>query len=157
MTTAVRAPNEIETIVKQESQEKCIQSISFFLPPKRRSRQLNSLPYNYSVEKGRRKNLHIAHQHLSGSKCCTNADCLHRGHSGYTSDQHNPTSYHWGSINTLLRHHSLMQLQQNTCPQPVAVGSFILSRQSVHFLPESPLINLITFSSSRSYFGPLRP
>ena len=37
---------------------------------------------------------------------------------------------------TLLLHHSVIQLQQNKCPQGVAVLSWSRSKHSVHLMPE---------------------
>ena len=52
---------------------------------------------------------------LNGSTCCPKTACLQSGHSGFSSTQSN------------------IHVQQNTCPHVVTLGSFIGSRQSVHF------------------------
>lgn len=46
-----------------------------------------------------------------------------------------------------------MQVQQNICPHVVALGSFISSRQSVHFRSCFPCIHPIIVASFRSYLG----
>ena len=56
-----------------------------------------------------------AAQLLNGSTCCPKTACLQSGHSGFSSTQSN------------------IHVQQNTCPHVVTLGSFIGSRQSVHF------------------------
>ena len=57
----------------------------------------------------------ISTQPRNGSTCCSNTPCLQSGHSGFSATQ------------------SSMHVQQNMWPHVVTLGSFIGSRQSVHF------------------------
>lgn len=44
-------------------------------------------------------------------------------------------TFYVAMIPTLLLHHSVMQFQQNKCPQGVAVLPWSLSKHSAHFIP----------------------
>jgi hypothetical protein len=69
-----------------------------------------------------------------------------------------PTSYSiktkglW--VDTLLLHHSVMQVQQKMCPQEVAVGLTRVLRQRLHFpVPES---NSVTWGCTNSLINFVR-
>ena len=75
----------------------------------------------------------ISTQPRNGSTCCPKIACLQSGHSGFSSTQ------------------SSIHVQQNTWPHVVTLGSFIGSRQSVHFRVCCGCSHASVEGSERSY------